>query len=92
MAKEIEVIVTGWVQGIMFRDFTKRGARALGLLGTVKNFPDGSVHVIAQGEEEQLKKLIERLERGSLWSRIDNVAVSWSEPVHTFERFDILYS
>ena len=60
MQKEIEVIIRGRVQMVMFRDFTKRKAGSLGLTGTVKNLKDGSVCVVAQGDEDKLNKFIEK--------------------------------
>ena len=51
MEKRLECQVFGRVQLVMFRDFVTRKARARGIVGTVKNNPDGSVSVVAQGDE-----------------------------------------
>ena len=73
----VESIVRGRVTGVMFRDFVRRKARRLGLLGTVQNLADGSVRVVAQGDESSLQQLISYLEQGSLWSKVEKVEVVW---------------
>src|SRR3989344_224255 len=49
MNERIETIVSGRVQVVMYRDFATRKARGLGLVGEVKNLPDGTVRVVAEG-------------------------------------------
>ncbi len=92
MKKGIECVVTGRVQLVMFRDFVKRNARSLGLVGTVQNLSDGSVEVVAEGDEKNLLKLIGVLYHGSLLSRVDDVKVLWREPTNVFSNFNILYT
>lgn len=76
---------------VMFRDFARRNASKLGLVGTVKNNKDGSVTVVAQGDEEKLKVFLEKLNKGSMLSRVDAVKVVWGETLGKFKSFDILY-
>ena len=90
MFKEIEGFVRGRVQGVMYRDFARRTGRGLGLKGTVENLPDGRVRVVAQGEEEILRRFIGRLKRGSLFSRVESVEVSWREAGDRFDSFKII--
>ncbi|MBI2097768.1 MAG: acylphosphatase [Candidatus Vogelbacteria bacterium] len=89
--KEIEAIVSGRVTGVLFRDFVRRRARRLGLVGTVENQPDQTVRVVAQGGESSLRPLISYLERGSLWSKVEKVEVIWREPTGEFGGFRIIY-
>jgi acylphosphatase len=89
--KEINCRIFGRVQMVMFRDFVCRHARELGLFGTVRNLKDGSVSVVAQGEEISLKKLIDYLHQGPVLSRVDRVDVEWRQPRETFSDFRILY-
>ena len=77
---EIKCIVSGIVQIVMYRSFAQKEARRLGLKGTVRNLPDGTVEVIAQGDEENLKKFIDELHKGTIFSRVDDVKVTWCEP------------
>jgi len=85
-------IVSGRVQVVMYRDFTKRNARSLGLVGEVRNLPDGTVSVIAEGEKKALEELARRMKKGSLFARVDDAMIRWQEPAGTFTGFDIRYS
>lgn len=76
MQKRLEAKVTGRVQGMMYRDFAQRKARGLGLVGTVRNLPDGSVSVIAEGEDASLQKFIILLRTGPIFAKVDNVTVN----------------
>lgn len=58
---ELHVIFQGKVQGVGFRASARRKALELGLTGTVRNLKNGSVELIAQGKEEQLKTLLQYL-------------------------------
>ena len=82
--------VSGKVQGVFFRDFTKREAERLRITGWVRNEPDGSVRVVAQGGEAFLKKFIARLRQGPPRAQVDFLSVRWEQPQETFSHFDIL--
>lgn len=58
---QLRAIVSGEVQGVGFRATTRTTAIQLGLKGIVRNRTDGSVEIIAQGEEPALKRLIQKL-------------------------------
>ncbi len=83
--------VSGRVHMVMYRDFTQHSARALGIVGEVKNMPDGTVHVVAEGERGKLEKLIEKLKQGPFLSRVDGVMVQWTEPTGQYTGFPIAY-
>lgn len=89
--EEFRAIIRGRVQLVMFRDFTQRKGSGLGLTGTVRNLPDGTVEVIAQGPKDKLEALIAKLHKGSLLSRVDAVEVAWRLPTERFDRFRIVY-
>ncbi len=76
---------------VMYRDFAKRNARRLGLVGYVKNLDDGSVEVVAQGSRENLEKLIEQLHKGSMFARVARVDVEWKQQAEKkFDSFTIV--
>ena len=66
-------IVSGRVQGVCFRGFTKQQAIALGVTGWVRNLPDGQVEVIAFGTAEQLSTFADKLRPGPLAARVDAI-------------------
>ena len=76
---------------VMFRDFVTRKARGLGLLGTVKNNEDGTMSVIAEGDEGALNELLAFIKKGPLLARVDGVEVKWVEPLGRYKNFAILY-
>ena len=66
-------LVSGRVQGVGFRWFVKREGRRLALRGVVRNLPDGSVEVVAEGADGALQVLHEALRHGPSGSRVDHV-------------------
>lgn len=91
MVKEIKCIVSGLVQMVMFRDFTRRNARGLNIVGTVENLPDGTVRVIAQGQEPDLEQFIKKLRKGSILSHVKDVHITEQKTLNNYSDFDILY-
>ncbi|HTN87428.1 MULTISPECIES: acylphosphatase [unclassified Sorangium] len=75
--KQVQLFVRGRVQGVFFRASTQREAKRLGLTGWVKNRSDGSVEVLAEGEEDGLKELIAWANRGPSAARVERVDVRW---------------
>ena len=73
--KRIHAKVTGIVQGVYFRASTRDTARALGLTGWVKNMPDGSVELEAEGPEDRITQLVIWLNQGPQYARVENVEV-----------------
>ncbi len=88
--EELHAIVSGRVQRVMYRDFVKRGARALGVRGWVRNLPDGTVEVCAQGTGEQIDQLIARMRTGSLLSHVADMKIGRTQASHEYGRFAII--
>jgi acylphosphatase len=55
--KRIRAVVQGRVQGVFFRAYTQEEAQRLGLVGWVRNRPDGTVEAVAEGEAERIDQL-----------------------------------
>ena len=66
-------IVRGRVQGVGFRWFVEREAAMLGLAGWVRNNDDGTVEVLASGDDERLQSLRAKLKQGPRAARVDAV-------------------
>lgn len=88
--KRVEIIINGRVQGVFFRQKTKAEAEKLGLLGWVKNEGDGSVKIIAEGEEEKIKGLIKWLRVGPRFARVDKAKINWQKAQEEFSQFEII--
>lgn len=91
MIKEIEITIIGYVQAVSFRNFTQKNACELGLFGIVQNMSDGSVKIIAQGKKEKLKKFIEAVKKGPVFSKVENVKIKWRKPAKKILDFKIIY-
>lgn len=89
--KRLIARVSGRVQMVMYRDFAQRKARGLRLVGEVRNIPDGTVRVVAEGPYKKLQEYVEKLKRGPLLARVDHVEVSYEEPTASFSTFSIRY-
>lgn len=83
------IYITGRVQGVFFRTFTKEHADAFGLAGFVKNLDDGRVEVVVEGNEDTIEKLIEKIKEGPPRAKIDDVSVTWEEALGNFKGFDV---
>lgn len=87
---EIKCRIEGKVQGVLYRDFTKRLADGLLIVGTVENMGDGSVEVIAQGHPNALKEFVEHLRVGTEYAKVVKVLVT-ERPMHEpYKDFSIL--
>ncbi|HET7500134.1 MAG TPA: acylphosphatase [Kofleriaceae bacterium] len=72
----MRAIVTGRVQGVSFRAFTVDEARGHGLTGWVRNLPDGSVELEAQGDDAAVAALLAWCAHGPPSARVAGVATS----------------
>ena len=78
--KAIRARVSGRVQGVSFRWYAQEQARALGVRGWVRNEPDGSVLLHAEGDEAAVDALVEWCRRGPSSARVSDVAVRDDAP------------
>lgn len=81
--------VSGRVQGVGFRWFTRKAARELGLAGQVRNLPDGRVEVEAAGDPERLEVFRERLRQGPPGARVDRLDEQELQEVPAWDGFEI---
>jgi acylphosphatase len=82
------VVVAGRVQGVGFRFFAERTARALGVTGWVRNLPGGAVESVVQGEEDAVTSYLERLREGPRMSRVTEVRIEEID-LGGFDSFEI---
>ncbi|MEA2042812.1 MAG: acylphosphatase [Bacteroidota bacterium] len=82
--------VWGRVQGVGYRFNCKREAKAMGITGFVKNRPDGSVYIEAEGDASNLEIFVSRCKKGPTYAHVDKVHINKSEPVG-FSEFKISY-
>lgn len=88
-SERVEIRVTGRVQGVAFRWHTQRQATRLGLTGWVRNEPDGSVSLVAEGERSALEALADWTLQGPDAARVDHREMKWAAAVGGFSDFRI---
>ena len=74
------VVVHGRVQGVFFRDTTRRQASSRGVAGWVANRPDGAVEAVFEGDPDAVAALVEFCSEGPRGADVDEVEVSEEEP------------
>jgi acylphosphatase len=89
MRRQAHITVRGIVQGVCFRAYTQDEARSLGLTGYVRNLRSGDVEIVAEGEDDQITRLIAWARRGPPLARVEDVAVTFAEPTGAFRDFSI---
>ncbi len=88
--KRVQLVIRGRVQGVFFRAATQREARRLGVTGWVKNRTDGSVEVLAEGDEDAIKELAMWAGHGPSTARVDHVDQRWRGYTGEFPEFSII--
>lgn len=87
----VHLKIHGRVQGVFFRATAKEKAEELGLVGWVRNNPEGFVEVTAEGDRGGLESFITWCNSGPKNSRVDHVSVVWGNYEEEFEDFKIEY-
>jgi len=88
----LSATVYGRVQGVYFRYFVQNVAGRLGLKGYVRNLASvDAVEVQAEGEKQQLNKLLEQLKVGPPRARVERVEVKWADYSGQFSDFSVRY-
>jgi acylphosphatase len=89
--KTYHFIVSGRVQGVFFRYYTKETAERLSIKGTVRNLANGDVEVFACGESKIMEQFEHFLLQGSPSARVDNLTKTEEVPGKDFPDFSIIY-
>lgn len=89
--KTYRIIISGRVQGVCFRYFTRRKANGLGIKGYVRNLDDGTVEVITRCSKEKLNELLEFCKKGPIFAKVTGVDVKEEKKTEDFNGFEIRY-
>ncbi|MCK5833079.1 acylphosphatase [bacterium] len=89
--KRVKIIIEGRVQGVGFRCFTARAALKLDIKGFVKNNYDGTVEVVAQGDNSNIGLFILEIRKGPSSSFVTGFDIISTESKNNFTSFDITY-
>lgn len=96
--QQAHVFISGFVQGVGFRQFVKHEARELGLTGWVKNLPaspslggpDQRLEVLVQGARDEVEQLIKQCKKGPFLAEVEEVEVLWEKISEKYVEFKVL--
>jgi acylphosphatase len=88
---QAHVLVSGEVQGVFFRQETKRSAEDLNVKGWVRNRPNGSVEAVFEGEEKDVQAMVEFCRHGPPGAFVTDVKLTWEPYAAEFNNFRIRY-
>jgi len=89
MIKRLHLKISGQVQGVSFRFYAQQEAQELNLTGFIRNLNDSSVEIVAEGEEENLKKFLAWSKKGPELANIERVEFNWDKATGEFSNFEI---
>lgn len=89
--KKLHLFISGFVQGVNFRYYTKKKADGLGLAGWVRNLPDGRVELQALGGKEKLAEFLSWCQKGPDFADIRHIEIRWEETDEEMRGFEIRY-
>jgi acylphosphatase len=81
--------ISGRVQGVAYRMTAQEEGLRLGLVGEVRNRPDGSVEALVEGSRQAVEEFVRWCRRGPPSARVADVQVAWSKPSGEFSDFEI---
>jgi len=85
----VHLIVQGHVQGVGFRYHTQVQANQFGLTGYVKNLPDGTVEIVAEGETPNVNQFLDWVKHGPPAAQVKQVDIHYGEANGSFSQFTI---
>ena len=91
MATRAHVWISGIVQGVAFRYYTRRQAVHLGLTGWVRNLRDGRVEAVFEGDSDHIENMLAWCREGPPGARVDEMKAERSQATGEFETFDIAF-
>ncbi len=89
MVNGFTAVVYGRVQGVGFRFYVKNKAISLKATGWVRNLPNGTVEIRAQGDDPNLEQLLHLIESGPIGSRVEKVDFQWFRAEREEKTFEI---
>ena len=85
----VHMIAHGRVQGVGFRFYVRERAVPFGLKGWVRNLPDGSVEIHAEGKRDMIDLFIAEIRKGPTFGNVSHLEEEWVDPTKSFTGFSI---
>ncbi|HPM42607.1 MAG TPA: acylphosphatase [Candidatus Omnitrophota bacterium] len=88
--KRAHIYYSGSVQGVGFRFSAERFALSFGISGWAKNLADGRVEVLCEGQDEEIDRFLQEINR-VFKEHIEDTEIEWDEPTGEFDTFEIRF-
>lgn len=88
---QLQIIVSGEVQGVGYRYYTQMKAIQFGITGWVRNLQEGGVEILASGPKADLESFVDEVRRGNPFSTVNHIEVHETEKTETYKSFAIKY-
>jgi len=85
------VFVLGKVQGVFYRENTRKKAEKLDVSGWVKNLRDGRVEAVFEGNKPCVEEMVNWARKGPIWAKVEALDVIWEDCTGQFASFEIKY-
>lgn len=89
--KRAHLLISGKVQGVSFRYYTKKTASNLNLKGYVKNLPDNKVEIVVEGSDSDVNEFVEWCKKGPSSSHVSDIKINYEPYSGEFMEFEIFY-
>jgi len=89
--KRVHLLISGRVQGVLFRAQSKAKAEELKLNGWVRNLPDGRVEMVVEGDRQKIEEMLNWISYGLIFARVENIERKEEEYKGEFNDFKIRY-
>lgn len=86
----VHVLISGRVQGVGFRHFTKTNADDFGVKGWVKNLDNGKVEAVFEGKESDVQALIGKIKAGPAFGKVSEIETEQTE-TGNYKKFEVRY-
>lgn len=83
------IVISGRVQGVLYRRFAQVKAEELGITGWAHNMIDGRVELMAEGDKEKVDQFVEWCKQGSPLAKVQDVEITYKEYTGEFTDFEV---
>ena len=88
--KKARILISGFVQGVGFRQFIRKEAEDLDITGWVRNTPNNKVEALLQGEEDNVEQLIAICRNGPFLAEVKDIEIEWVENEEVYREFRVI--
>lgn len=88
----VHIFVSGRVQGVFFRENTRKKTKELGITGWVRNLADGRLEAVFEGEKDKVEELVNWAKKGPMFAKVNGLESIPEEYQGEFNNFEIRHN